>query len=242
MRKNISKLYVTAVITLFLILCFIPATNTAESIKKADLTEIEVTDYNPDGSITTKIVTIKKSDMITLKNKLVNSESIEENLNVLKEYNLVSKDQTPEDLYQGMLNKADLLGLDIKSSSIPKIRPPIVISLFNKVTSVSIAGFSTRIGISPIIRIINLILKLNLPRLDIIDTSTSLFGILSVKNPIAEHVMVNAFGFYGHIGFVGTSIKFPIGFHIFSGYSVLTFGLGLGIHIKNQNVVPDLDI
>lgn len=222
-------------------LCIIPAINADEKITESDLTEIEVTNYNPDGSITTEMISIKKSDMQNLKNKLINTESIDERLEILKEYDIVSKDQTANDLYQGMLKKSNKIGLDRSILSIPKFRPPIMVSLFNKVTSVSVGGFSTRIGVTPLIKIINLILKLNLPRLDIIDTTTALVGILNVNNPIAKHTMVSAFGFFGHVGFVGTSIKFPIAFHVFSGYSALTFGMGIGIHIKNQNLGPDLD-
>jgi len=241
MKKNISKIFVIYVIALFMTLCIIPAINANENITESDLTEIEVTNYKSDGSITTEIISIKKSDMKILKNKLLNTESIEERLEVLKEYNIVSKNQTANDLYQGMLKKSNKIGLDKSSLSIPKFRAPVVLSLFNKVTSVSVGGFSTRIGVTPLIKIINLILKLNLPRLDVIDTTTALVGILHVNNPIARHTMVSALGFFGHVGFVGTAIKFPIAFHVFNGYSALTFGLGIGIHIKNQNLGPDLD-
>ena len=240
MRKNISRMFVISVITLLLALAFIPATNSVENKKKADLKEIEVTNYNPDGSITTEIISIEKSDMNILKNKLINAKSLEDRLKVLKDYNIVSKDQTVDDLYQGMLSKAEKLGLDKNFIFLPKFKSPIVISLFNKVNSASIGGFSTRIGVTPLIKIINIILKLNLPRLDIIDTTTALVGILNVKNPIARHTMINALGFYAHVGFVGTGIKFPIAFHVFSGYSVLTLGIGMGIHIKSLNLRPDL--
>lgn len=240
MKKNISKIFVLSVIALFIALSFIPSINAAENIKEADLTKIEVTNYNPDGSTTTEIISIEKSDMEILKNKLINTNSLEERLEVLKEFSIISKDQSTDDLYQGMLKKAEKIGLE-KSLSIPKFRPPIVASLFNKVTSVSVGGFSTRIGVTPLIKIINIILKLNLPRLDIIDTTTALVGILNVNNPISKHTMVSALGFFGHVGFVGTSIKFPVALHIFSGFSVLTFGMGIGIHIKNRNLGPDLD-
>jgi len=241
MRKSISKLFVVGVITLFIILTFTPAINAVEDIKEVNLTEIEVTNYNPDGSITTEIISIEKSDMESLKNKLVAAKSLENRLEVLKEYKIISKDQTEDELYQGMLNKAEKLGLTRNLLSLPKFKLPILLSLFNKVTSITVGGFSTRIGVSPVIRLINLLTKLNLPRLDIIDTTTALVGILNVNNPLAKHTMVTAFGFMAHVGFVGTSIKFPVAFHVFSGYSAVTFGMGLGIHIKNRSLGLELN-
>ena len=114
-----------------------------------------------------------------------------------------------------------------------------MLSAFNKVNAVSIGGTSTRLGFQFFIRIIEKITKLDIPRADILDLSSGLLNVLDVKNPLSKHTIISTLGFSGHIGFVGTSVKFPFLLHIFTGYSALSFHLGIGIHLKKFNI-PEL--
>ncbi len=237
MKKNISKILAVAAVTLFMFLSFTPATNAVENKKALNLVEVEVTDYNADGTTDTRIVLLEKSTIKNLKEDILSAESLSERLEVYKEYNLVSKDTNIKDWYNGMLEKADKLGIKDKNFlTKTKIKLPIMLRALTKVDSISIIGGSKRIGITPLIKLIGRITKLDLPRADILITQTGLINILNSKGIISNSIMLSLLGFNTHVGFVGTGIKIPFLLHIHSGYSALTFGIGLGLKIRSMNI------
>lgn len=237
MKKKITKISAVAVLTLFMVLSFMPATNAADDKKVLDLLEVEVTDYKSDGSTESRIVLMKRSVAKDLKEKFLDAETLAERLEVLKNFDLVSDDTTLKDWFDGMLEKAESIGLkDRNFLTRTKIRLPIMISALNKVTSVSIVGGSKRIGITPIIRLIELITKLDIPRADVIVTQSGMLSILNTKSVLSKNTMITVLGFTGHVGFVGTGIKIPLLMHAHTGYSALTFGLGLGFRVKRSNL------
>lgn len=237
MEKKITKIFAVAVVTLFMVLSFMPATNAADDKKLLDLLEVEVTDYKSDGSTDSRIVLMKRSVAKELKEKFLDAETLAERLEVLKNFDLISEDTTLEDWFNGMLEKAESIGVrDSNFLTRTKIRLPIMISALNKVTSVSIVGGSKRIGITPIIRLIELITKLDIPRADVIVTQSGLLSILNTKSVLSKNTMITVLGFTGHVGFVGTGIKIPLLMHVHTGYSALSFGLGLGLRVKRSNL------
>ena len=240
MKKNSSKLIIAGVVAMFLLLALAPSTNAVEIKNKNILKKVEVIDYKADGTKELRTIFFTDFEIKELKDKLLNSETLEERLGVLKEFKIISKDQTVEDWFEGMQEKAANLG--IKNTNYltrTKIRLPIMISAFNKVNAVSIGSTSTRLGFSPIIKIVEKLIKLDLPRADILDLSSGLINVLDVKNPLAKHFIISTFGFSGHVGFVGTAVKLPFLLNIYSGYSALSIHFGLGLHLKD-NYLPSL--
>lgn len=228
-----KKILVLGVCALFLLLIF---SNTAVAdIKKPSpkLFDIEVTDHNPDGTKDTRIVKLTLKEVNNLRKDILNAESMEEKHSIFRNYNLVSKDIKLETLKQGMLKRAEEIGVkcDIELKKI-RLKFPIVISFFDKVDVIYLGGTSARVGTSPITNLINRLLKTKLPGIDLVDMCTGLFGIVNTRGLYVKHTLVSLFGLAGLVGFVGTSVKLPFLMHIFNGYSAMTFGIGTGVHIK----------
>jgi hypothetical protein len=175
--------------------------------------------------------------MKALRKDILNAEGMEERRCVFQEYNLVSKDVSLEVLKQGMLERAQDIGVnpDIVPTRI-RIRPPILLSFLDKVDVIYFGGVSARIGLSPLMGIISKILKIQLPGVDIVDICAGIFGIINARGIFANDLMVSVFSIGGVAGFVGTSVKLPFIMHVFNGYSAVTFGIGTGIHIKTISV------
>jgi hypothetical protein len=238
MRNVFNKKFtVFGVIALFIILAFSPITlaikNNDIENNQEKLFDVEITEYKPNGNIEKRTVKFTQEEVNELKTKMTTANTVDQQLVLLKDYDLVSDDITIEDLQNGMYQRASSLG--ITKEVLPEkamFRLPILLTFFNKITAVYMGGLSLRIGISPIIRLINLILRTNLPGLDVVDFCGGLFGILSTQGLLATHALITMPGFFGMIGFVGYSIKIPLMMHIFTGLSVITYGFGLGIHIK----------
>ena len=240
MKTLNKKIFVLGVLALFLTLAFTPATQAEDSRDITEIKEkffkIEIEEFKADGSINKKIFEITQNEINKLKNELLLTKSIEEQLSIFKKYNLISKDKTVEELETGMYEKAYHLGIapDDNPQQIG-LRLPILLQLFKRVSAVYFGGISLNFGLKFLIRIINLIPNINLPTLDFADFCGGIFGVLITKGLIFKnnHSLITFPGISGMIGFVGYRIKFPFLMHIYSGFSVITFGVGLGIHIKS---------
>ena len=228
-----KKILVLGVCALFLLLTF--ANTAVADIKKPSmkLFDIEVTDHNPDGTKDTRIVKLTLRDINNLRKDILNAESMEEKHSIFQKYNLVSEDLNTEFLKQGMLKRAEDMGLgsELELKKI-RLRLPIVLSFFDKVDVIYLGGTSARVGTSPIINLINRLLKTKLPGIDLVDVCSGLFGIVNARGIFVKDTLISLFSLAGLVGFVGTSVKIPLIMHIFNGYSAMTFGMGAGIHIK----------
>ena len=242
MKKNTQKIFAVAIIAFFMLLSLTPATSATKE-KKLGSIGVEVTDYLADGTSKTRKVFLERSDIKDLKNDILSAKTISERIEVLKKFNLVEEDKSALDWLKGMLERADKLGIRDKNFlTRTKIKLPFMISALNKVSSVSIVGGSTRIGVTPLFRIIKKLFKLDqVTRADLLVTQTGILSILDTKSVLSKNTMISLLGFTGHIGFVGTGIKVPFLLHIHTGYSALSFGLGLGFRIKRSNL-KDVDI
>jgi hypothetical protein len=173
--------------------------------------------------------------MNDLKNEILNSESVEDQLSILKKYNLISQDVNEEELKNGMFERAEDLGFDPDTPVESRFKLPILIKLFNKVNAVYMGGVGLNLGLKPLIKIINLLPIINLPTIDFIDVCGGLFGVLTAKGLLFTNTLITFPGMSGFVGFVGYRVRFPFLMHTYSGFSALTFGLGLGMHIKESN-------
>lgn len=238
MEKNKIKFLAIAIVGLFMVLSFSPTTTAVKNKNVLDLIEVEVTDYKSDGTKDTRTVLLEKSAIKDLKDRFLGAESLSEKLEVLKDFDLVSKDTSVQDWFSGMLDIANDLGIKNRNRlTRTKIKLPFMISALNKVSSVSIVGGSKRIGFTPLFRIIKKIFNLDkVTRADLLVTQSGLVSILDTKSVLSKNTMITLLGFTGHVGFVGTGIKIPFLMHIHVGYSALSFGMGLGFRVKRSNL------
>jgi len=236
-----KKFVAFGVFIISLTLIFTPITNAGyknQPKQEEKLLQIEISEYTSDGLIENKIFSLTKKEINDLKNELMGSKTIEKQLIILKDHGLIPEDVDATDIENDMYKKASNLG--INKDIIPeksKIRLPILLKFFNKVSVVYMLGPSLDIGLKFIIRIINLIPLINLPTFDFVDVCGGIFGITTTSGKLSNSTLITFPGIIGMLGFVGYRIKFPFLMHIYSGFSVVTFGLGLGLQIKEWNKI-----
>ncbi len=241
MKKSFTnKFVVYGVIGIFITLALAPVTfarisNDTKNIKE-ELLEVEISEYKPDGSIDKKVFSFTQKEINNIKNEILSIKSIDEQLSVLKKYNLIRQDKTVKELETGMYENANRLG--ITPDEYPqqsKLKLPILLQFFKKVSATYFVGISLNIGLKFLIRIINLLPFINLPTLDFADFCGGFFGVLTTKGLIFNnsHTLITFPGISGMLGFIGYRIKFPFLMHTYTGFSAVTFGIGLGLHIKD---------
>jgi hypothetical protein len=241
MRKSFHNKYsIIAVITLFLILAITPAIQAASINKFTDIEEeffkIEIEEIKADGSIDKKDVELSKTKTNELKKELLSTKSVDSQLSILKKYNLIPQDKTVKDLENEMNEKASSFGITPKDDpQQEKFRLPILLQFFKKVSATYFGGVSINLGLKFLINIINLIPLIKLPTFDFVDVFGGSYGVVITEGLFLNnsHVLITFPGISGMIGFVGYRIKFPFMLHVYTGLSVLTFGLGLGIHLSD---------
>lgn len=232
-----KKFVILGIVVLFIALVFTPTTHAGyinESNSKEELIQIEISEYKSDGIIENKIFSLTKEEVNELKKGLLNSKTIEKQLFILKEYELIPENVNTKNLENDMYKRASSLGItEDTQPEKTRIKLPILLKFLNKVNIVSLGGVSLNIGLKFIIRIINLLPFINLPTLDFADICGGLFGVTTTRGLLSNNTLITFPGIVGIIGFVGYRIKFPFLMHIYTGFSAVTFGLGLGIQIEN---------
>jgi hypothetical protein len=245
MKKN--NIIILGVIGLLLILGLTPAASGSyfnnDETDINELIDVEVIDYKEDGTTETRVVKLNLLEIKNFKKDYLNTKSVDEKLQILQKYKLVSEETSLLEWKYGMLSIAKELGINYTQiSNLPKIKAPIMISFLNKIDTVHIGGIAMRIGITPILRIINRIIpKLNLQRIDLLNIYTGLFGVTFSDGLFSSHMMMNLLSVNAMLGFVGTGVKIPLIMNVFAGYSAVTFSMGLGFHIKNWKI-PEIPI
>lgn len=250
MKNSINKKFVLmgafVVIMGFVLTPAASALNVQSVIKSIqtpdeNLIDMDITEYKADGSIFTKTISLKSADVENLKNQILHANSLEEKCLILRSFNLIGEDDTPEIWYKGMQEKALKLGLSeelIKEKCI-RWRLPILLTFFNSVDAVFVMGNALRIGSSPFVNFVNAMLNLNLKGIDAIDLAWGLVGVVNCKGLLFSHSFVAFPGMFTALGFVGISIKIPFYVHIFTGFSAVTGAIGIGIHTRDCTILPN---
>jgi hypothetical protein len=252
MKKKIfrKKGLVVVVIGLFCCLGVTPAIATFPPVtlydktemsyesKAETLTEIEVNEYKSDGSIETKLVVLTSEMVNNLKQILLVAKNSEERFSILKEYGLIPQEVSLEELREGMREKAKLNEFTkelprkdiLQYEGVDTLLPPVLLTFFSRVDAVYFMGNSIRIGLTPITMLINRLLGSNIPGIDLVDVCWGALGIISTRGVLGQHSLVCIPSIIFLAGFVGYSVKFPVAYHIYSGYSVMAFSADIGIH------------
>ena len=241
MRKIIKKSVAVAFVAVFARLAFGPAVS-AESLTVSSAeqsVDVEVSVYDGQGQIQTESVSLLASEIEQLKESLMEA-SVDEQMGILSDFGLISEDLVDYDWQSELEQNALRLGLNPLKKNKVRLGMPVVLRLFNKVGIVSVAGGSTRIGITPALRLIELITPLKLNRVDLLDTCWGLMTVSHTKGLLTEHTVIGP-SFNVLIGFVGVSIKIPLVATIYSGYSAVTGTIGLGAHFIHRgiDILPD---
>lgn len=209
-------------------------------ISDENLIDIEITEYSADGSTFTKTISLKSTDVENLKNQILEAKSLEEKCSILRSFGLIEDEDTPEVWQKEMFEKASDLGLseELIREKCFHWRLPILLTFFNSIDAVFVMGNALRIGTSPLVNFVNAMLNLNLKGIDAIDAAWGLIGVVNSKGLLFSHAFVAFPAMFTTMGFVGISIKIPFYVHIFTGFSVVTGAIGIGLHTRDCNLLP----
>lgn len=221
---------------LFVMISF-SSMSSAESVVATNASDVQITLYQQDGTMSVTQLSLDEQKIQTLRD-LALSGSVDNLLQCLLEYGLIDASMLEIESVQ---NDEILQENDLGLLKLDKIKAglPFIISPMSKVSSITVLGGSKRIGITPVLRIIEKLLPINLKRAELLATSTGLFGVVSTQNMLCNKALAGMFVGVIYVGFVGISIKIPGVMHIFSGYSSLTISSGLGIKIRNVKNIGD---
>jgi hypothetical protein len=206
--------------------------------EKKEMIQVTVTKYSPDGAITSKQISLEVKEAIELKTRLYTTTKMEERYSLLKKYQLVPLDTTLEDLKIGMYELLSSNGITLQTlmkdiSSLEesmKLKLPIMLTLLSHIDAVYLIGNSLRVGCTPVTMALNRLFGWNVKGIDLVDVCWGTLGIINARGMLGTHAFVCMPSYMFMAGFVGYAVKFPLSYHIFSGYAVATLAVGMGIH------------
>ena len=130
-------------------------------------------------------------ELFDLKRDIIGAKTIEEKLSVFKEKGLISQNVLLSDLEQGMHHKAEKFGIskNLNPNDI-KIRPPILLTLLSTINTFYFGGGSLSIGLSPLIRLINMISPIGLPGIDVVNFAGGAIGVTHTVDLFYKQTMI----------------------------------------------------
>ena len=206
--------------------------------EKKEMIQVTVTKYSPDGTITSKQISLEVKEAIELKTRLYTTTKMGERLSLLKKHRLVPLIATPEYLKQGMYELMSSNGITLQTlmkdvSSFEEstnLRLPIMLTFLSHIDAVYLIGNSLRVGCTPVTMALNRLFGWNIKGIDLVDVCWGTLGIINARGMLGTHAFVCMPSYMFMAGFVGYAVKFPLSYHIFSGYAVATLAVGMGIH------------
>ena len=234
MNIVLKRSMVFVAVAMFIALAFSSAMAQSPQLAEQDSSlEAEISVFQPDGSIQTHTIKLSEEIVDEIKQRLIEDQG-ENTLGILAEYDLISDEMGACDWESAMQTRAENLGLNVFENKL-RIGVPALFRLFNKVSVVNIGGGSTRIGITPALRLIELFTRLNLNRIDLIDTSWGLMSVVNTKGVFSQHTVIGP-SYTAMVGFVGVAFKIPFLLNVFDGYAIASMTIGVGMHIKDRGI------
>jgi len=205
----------------------------------------EITEYTSNGLIEKRVIALSQGEADELKSKLIDAETFEERFSILKEYGLILREISLENWKEGMYKKAEAMGLtkdksqDITSKykTIGIFKLPLLLNFLCKVNAIYVLSGNARLGLPPIVGLTKFFGSSRILSFDLIDMCWGLFGVLETKSLLRSHTLATIPSFMCLAGFVGMHIHIPLVLDIYSGFSAMTFAVGLGIHGINFNLL-----
>lgn len=251
-NSNIRKGLAVVMIAVFVGISFVPVVNTSILNERGDSTfkiargsdsvqenyvEIDMTQYGSDGSVKEKILSLPSSKVNELRERLVTAKTADARFFILKEYGLISREQSLAGWRGGMLGKAGGMGLtdatvrDASSSYAEAgiFNLPILLNFFCKVDAVYVLSAGARLGFPPIVGLNKLFGSSKILKFDIADACLGAFGMVETKGLLRTHTLSAVASFMALAGFVGVHIHIPLVLDIYNGFSAMTFAVGLGM-------------
>jgi len=198
----------------------------------------EITEYQADGSVVRRVVTLTLSAAEELKEALLESQSQEQRFRLLKDYGLLPEEAGLGILQEGMAQRAEAIGLGedeayritVESAKLGVFRLPFLLNFFCKVNGVYVLSGNARLGLPPLLGFLKFFGGASILSADLVDVCWGALGILETKGLLRQHSLVMVPSFLFMAGFVGVHIHIPPVLNVYNGFSAATFATGLGPH------------
>lgn len=250
-KRNMRKGLAVAVIAVFLGISFMPVVNTSisnggggttfhtskSSNSVQESVDVEMTQYAPDGSVKEKVISLPLKEVNELKERLIAAKTADARFFILKEYGLISREQSLAGWRGEMLGKAGSMGLTdaVVQGALSSYAEagifnlPILLNFFCKVNAVYVLSAEAHLGFPPVIGLNKLFGSSKMLKFDIADMCLGAFGMVETKGLLRTHTLAAVASFMALAGFVGVHIHIPLVLDVYNGFSAMTFAVGLGI-------------
>ncbi len=215
----------------------IPAGGGDGNAAQENCVSAEVTRYGADGSVEKKVISLPSGEAKELKERLVAAKTDDARFFILKEYGLISREQSLQSWKNGMLKMAERMGLtesraEDASSAYAEagiFNLPVLLNFFCKVNAIYIISAEAHLGFPPVIGLNKLFGSSKMLKFDIADMCLGAFGTVETKGLLRTHTLAAVASFMALAGFVGVHIHIPFVLDVYNGFSAMTFAVGLGM-------------
>ena len=230
-------------------LVFVPALHsTADAVDDSQKLYAEITEYRADGSTVQRVITLTRLMVEDIKAAILETHDQEKRFQILREYELLPADSSLDKWQKGMMQRADVIGLDtndaheitVDSAKLGLFKIPILLNFFCMVNGVYVLGGSAGLGLPPLLGFLKFFGSTRIVSLDLVDMCWGAMGMLETKGLLRQHTLVMVPSFLFMAGFVGIHIHIPLVLNLYNGFSAMTFATGLGPHSIKFNLASSV--
>lgn len=208
----------------------------------------EITEYQADGSVVRRVVTLTRSMAEDLREALLQSQSQEQRFRLLREYGLLPENAELGQWQTGMVQRAAALGLGqdeaygitAESAKLGIFRLPFLLNFFCKVNGIYVLSGNARLGLPPLLGFLKFFGGTHILSADVADMCWGALGVLETRGLLRQHSLVMVPSFLFMAGFVGVHIHIPLVLTLYNGFSAVTFATGLGPHHIKFNLASSM--
>ncbi|HDH81858.1 MAG TPA: hypothetical protein ENF91_02050 [Thermoplasmatales archaeon] len=216
----------------------------ASNVSEKNYIEVDVAQYEADGSVNKKVVMLPADEANELKERLISAKTFEDRFFILKEYGLIMK-ESMKSWQNGMYERASKLAItesgahQITSTyeGMGLLNLPILLNFFCRINALYVISGEAHLGLPPIIGLTKFLGGSGVLSFDLADMCWGAFGMVETKGLLRTHTMAAAASFMALTGFVGVHVHIPFLLDLYNGFSAMTFAVGLGMKYINFNLV-----
>jgi|GEM_PF-4733040 len=204
-------------------------------VSEKNTVDVSVSVHNADGSISTEIVEIDTMTVEQLKTDLMAAKGLDK-LEVLSDYGLIKDSVADFDWKQALNDNEDgrFDKLIRAFEFLKRFKLPYIIGFSNQVSAVMIMGSSKSIGFSIPEAILERYADLDANCVNLLTSFHGLAGYMQIEKQNGPETLIGVLMGGGFIGFVGVHVEVPRVFESYSGYSVMTYGMGIGLKMDSE--------
>ena len=212
------------------------------AITTKNTVDVSVSVHNADGTVESSIVKIDEATIEQLKADLLDAKGLEK-LDILYEYGLIEESVAKADWKQALEETDDgrFDKLMHVLEFLKRFKLPYIVGFSNQVSAVMLMGQSKSIGVSIPEAIIERFEGFDANRANLFTSFHGLAGYMRVEKNNGPETLVGVLMGGTFVGFVGVHVEVEKVFESYSGYSLFTYGMGIGLKIDEQGwQIPSL--